>query len=63
MIGPLESTSSVVTDSKGAFLRAIRDKLQEVVSTGKGHEMAMRQFIGDAGMEATLIEIWASMPV
>lgn len=57
-IGPVESTPSIVTDNEGALLTAITAKVTEIKEAGKRFDLGVKQIAGDAGPDATLVDIW-----
>lgn len=59
VMGPVESTPSIVTDNEGALLAAITAKVTEIKEAGKRFGLGIKQSAGDAGPDATLVDIWA----
>jgi len=58
IMGPVESTPSIVTDNEGALLAATAAKVMEIANAGKRFDLGLEQIAGDAGLHATLIDIW-----
>lgn len=55
IMGPVES---IVTDNEGALLAAITAKVTEIKEAGKRFDLGVKQIAGDAGPDATLVDIW-----